>query len=62
MASRVEHSAAAERGLSELKPGLEVDVAMVAVEAAKVQAMLALAAAIDGAAHTLASNFYRIGK
>ena len=60
MASRTEHAAAAEKALSNVKPGLEVDVAMVVIEVAKVQATLALAAAITEAAHDIANNLYKI--
>lgn len=56
MANREQHAAAAEKSLSHVRSGMEVDVAMVAVEAAKVQATLALAAAVS----EIAQNLYRI--
>jgi hypothetical protein len=48
---------AAEQALSNVKAGVEVDTAMVAVEVAKVQATLAVAAALS----EIAQHLYKIG-
>jgi hypothetical protein len=57
MASRTQHAVAAEQALSNVKAGVEVDTAMVAVEVAKVQATLAVAAALS----EIAQHLYKIG-
>ena len=61
MASREQHAAAAERAIeSNVKPGVEVDIAMVAIEVAKVQATLAMAAALSEIAtklHTIKTGY-----
>ena len=56
MASREQHAAAAEKNMANIKPGLEIDACMVVVETAKVQATLAVAAALS----EIAQNLWRI--
>ena len=62
MASREDHARTAEITLKRfVTSGAEVEAAMAGVEAAKVQAILALAAAIENGLGRVADNLYRIG-
>lgn len=56
MASRIEHATAAEKNLANVKPGTDLEVAMVVIEVAKVHATLALAAAMS----EIAQNLYKV--
>ena len=60
MASRFDHSTTAEKILSQVKPGMDVQAAKILVDAAEVHAKLAMAAAIVDAATVIGENFKRI--